>query len=346
MHKPSALLISLATGLTVALVPAVPATASDGEVFLTSATAIDRRAGTVTLPLHRGAGPDGRTVWYVVTEASDRDVAERLGVNESSRLENALGTRAVQRGRYAGRVLHFSGTVDFAPERVVVPGEQGFPPSRFAPGAVGDARYSPLVTSDGRSVLNATHVANATGRHDAVVALDTVHRRVTLDTFNGFYEDDRVQYLHQEASDPLVAAIEGSTYAPNLNAAPGLAGRDDDRSARQPILPVVNGPRAGDPAGRQGLESALLGQGDPLNIVTELPDDGDYSPLWDVHPAAWTPHAISSGQRERVESEDEFADLVEDGLLISAGTGPRNADLEGLRALPGISNCPIVLELG
>jgi hypothetical protein len=38
------------------------------------------------------------------------------------------------------------------------------------------------------------------------------------------------------------------------------------------------------------------------------------------------------------------ADLVEDGLLTSGGGGPANASLEGLRALPGISNCPVVIE--
>jgi hypothetical protein len=38
------------------------------------------------------------------------------------------------------------------------------------------------------------------------------------------------------------------------------------------------------------------------------------------------------------------ADLVEDGLLTSGGGGRANASLEALRALPGISNCPVVIE--
>lgn len=95
---------------------------------------------------------------------------------------------------------------------------------------------------------------------------------------------------------------------------------------------------------RQGLESALLGQGDSLNITQEVPDDDDYSPVWDVTPAVWTPAAIRSGARERLTDSEDVADLFEDGLIVSGGTGPRNASLEGLRALPGISNCPVVLS--
>ena len=57
----------------------------------------------------------------------------------------------------------FSGTVDFSPERVVVPGPKGFPPERFRPGAIGDADYSPLITTNGSTVLNALQVANSPG---------------------------------------------------------------------------------------------------------------------------------------------------------------------------------------
>lgn len=39
-----------------------------------------------------------------------------------------------------------------------------------------------------------------------------------------------------------------------------------------------------------------------------------------------------------------MADLFEDGLITSGGMGPCNESLEGLRALPGISNCPVVIE--
>lgn len=200
-----------------------PAAAHNGgaEVFLDSALRIDRQNGSVTLPLFKGRH-DGKAVWYVVTESSNRGDAERRGVNWAPKLANALGTKAVQRGRFSDGVISFEGTVDFAHERVVVPGPQGFPPAVAEAGAKGDADYSPLVTTNGRTVLNATQVANTSGVHDALVRINYRTRTVTMDTLNGFYEDNRVQYLHQEASVELVAAIEGSTWAANLDAAPGV----------------------------------------------------------------------------------------------------------------------------
>jgi hypothetical protein len=326
-------------------VPSAAAHGGDGEVFLRSAVAVDRMNGTVTLPLHRGTH-DGRTVWFVVTESSDKEDAERRGVNFAEKLENALGTRAVQRATVRNGRLSFAGTVDFAPARVVVPGPAGFPPVRAEAGAIADADYSPLVTVDGRIVLNASQVANGTGRHDAVVSIDFARRRVTLDTLNGFYEDNRVQYLHQEASVELVAAVEGSTWTPRLDAAPGVGSNDRDTSARSAILPIVNGPRGAHNPQRQGLQSALLGQGDPLNVTQEVPDNRDYSPIWDVTPVVWTSEAIRDGERRRLRDHEDIADLAEDGVVVSAGMGRRNEELGGLRALPAISNCPVVIEFG
>ncbi len=337
-------LAALAAAIALAL-SAIPASGQErtggGADVLPSATELDRKAGTVTLPLFKGTH-DGRRVWYVVTESSSKDGAQRRGVNHAAKLTNALGTEAVQRARRVDGVVRFSGTVDFGPRRVVVPGPNGFPPQRFRPGAVGDADYSPLITTNGRTVLNASQVANGSGLHDAVVDIDREGRRVTLDTFDGFYEDEPLQYLHQEGSTRLIAAIEGSTFAPNLDAAPKVGSNDGDVSARSAIIPIVNGPRGVNNPQRQGLESALLGQGDPLNITQEEPGDNGYSPVWDVTPAVWTDGAIDGGQRRRLTDADEVADLFEEGLLASGGEGRPNAGLEGLRALPAISNCPIV----
>lgn len=240
-------------------------------------------------------------MWYVVTESSDEDEAERRGVNHSEKLANAVGTKAVQRARRVNGMLDFPGTVDFSLTRRVVPNPTtGFPPLVAQAGAKGDALYSPLVTTDGRTVINATMVANASGIHDAVVgAIDYRAKRVTLDTLNGFYEGNRVQYLHQEASVELVAALEGSTWAPNLDFSPGLASFNRDTSARAAIIPIVNGPLGLRNRQRQGLQSALLDGADPLNITQVVPEDNDYTPIWDVTPAVWSDQAIASGQRMR-----------------------------------------------
>ena len=335
--------LAAAMAITLSAIPASgqEKTGGGGADVLPSVIELDRNAGTVTLPLFKGEH-DGRKVWYIVTESSNKDDAERRSVNHAAKLTNALGTEAVQRARLVDGVVRFSGTVDFGPQRVVVPGPNGFPPERFRPGAVGDADYSPLITTNGRTVLNASQVANRSGLHDAVVGIDRKGRRVTLDTFDGFYEDEPLQYLHQEGSVKLIAAIEGSTFAPNLNAAPKVGSNDKDVSARSAIIPIVNGPRGVNNPQRQGLQSALLGQGDPLNITQEEPGDNEYSPVWDVTPAVWTDRAIESGQRTRLTDAEEVGDLFEEGLITSGGAGPRNASLEGLRALPGISNCPII----
>ncbi len=227
-----------------------------------------------------------------------------------------------------------------------MPGPDAFPPAEIQAGAVGDPDYSPLATSDGRTVINATQVANASGLHDSIVTngIDFAKKQVTLNTLNGFYEGKRVQYLHQDASVELVAALEGSTWAPNLDAAPGLASFDRDTSARAAIIPIVNGPRGADNPQRQGLQSAVAGEGDPLNITQVVPGDKDYTPIWDVTPAVWTQEAIGRGERIRLTDHDTVADLFEDGLLASGGGGPANYSLGGLAALPGISNCPVVIE--
>lgn len=348
-------------------VNAKPAINGVQTLFISSTINLDVSTANVTLPIYKGQH-DGETVWYIVTESSDQKNAEKLGVNFAPKLANALGTAAVQQASFInaqtgmpvsgspglnsqGVVLDFSGTVDFSPERIVVPGPNGFPPTSFQAGAIGDAEYSPLVTTGNGIVLNASQVANSSGLHDATVNIDYVKRQITLDQFRGFYEFEVVLYLHQEASIELVAAIEGSTFAPNLNAAPGLGSNDPETSSRSAIIPVLNGQRGINNPERQGLESALLGEGDPLNITQEEPgfEDGVvlYSPVWDIHLIVWTDEAIASGERRRVTDADEIAGIFSEGFLVSGNPdGVPNSSLNGLQALGAISNCPITANLG
>ena len=320
------------------------ANSGGGELLLASAISVDLANKSVTLPLLSGTS-GGRTVWYIVTESSDRSDAERRGVSWAPKLANALVTMAVQKGRRVGGVVDFPGTVDFSPTRVVVPGPDGFPPAQAEPGAVGDAAYSPLVTTRNGIVLNAAHVANSSGQHDAIIAIDFATRRVTLALLAGLYNDKDILYLRTEASIAVVAAIEGSTLAVNMNAAPGLASNERDTSARSAIIPIVNGPLGAGNPDRQGLQSALFGEGDPLNITQTLPGSNDYSPMWDIHAGVWTDAAIAAGERTRLGTTSEIANAVQKGFLVSAGNGPANARLGGLRALGAISNCPVVVLL-
>lgn len=193
-------------------------------------------------------------------------------------------------------------------------------------------------------MLNATQIADASGVHDSVVSLDKANHTVTLKTFFGFWNGHRTIYLHLDASSPVVAAAEGSNFAPNLDASPGLGSNDTETSARSAIIPVVNGATGVGNPNRQGLNSALRGEGDPLNINQDIPGQGNgrYSPVWDVHPVVWTQAAIKSGQRELLVSGSDVANAFTHGLITSAGNGPANESLGGLPAGGFISNCPIV----
>ena len=289
---------------------------------------------TVTLPLREGR-VGTRTVWYVVTDASSGDAAERHGAARAQKLANARRSGAVQRASF-GRdgLLHFEATVDFRPERVVVPTPgAGFPPLEASPGAVAEEGYSPLVLLPDGTVLNAPHVANDTGRADKVVELDLRRRTLRFELTDGFARDERVLYVSTDASDPAAAALENVTWAPRLGLAP-FAGGDGTDSARASLAAFVNGPTGLRNPERQGLNSALLGEGDPLNLLAWTPNQGRYSPLWDVHLTAWAP-----GRAPR--RLEDFAE-VEDGAEEQRFTAP-----DGTRWGPSgfVVNCPIVAQL-
>jgi hypothetical protein len=163
-----------------------------------------------------------------------------------------------------------------------------------------------------------------------------------------------VLYLSTESSVTQIAALENATFAPNLAAAPEAGDDFPSVSAREPIIPIVNGPMGANNPDRQGLRSAVAGEGDPLNIIREEPECSDphnpavcsaleYSPLWDVHPVLWTQAAIDAGLRHRVTSHQDVEALFNAGQLVSAAPGgPENFDPEilGLRAAGAIVNCP------
>jgi hypothetical protein len=327
---------------------------------LQSAISLDKTAHTVTLPLYQGVS-HGQRVWFLLTESSDLREAVRLGINWSPKLHNALGTPAVQHAFLFGHrldresVVAFPGTVDFSGTRVVLPGPDFFPvlPGTHA-GPVGDRRYSPLFTFGNGIVYNGEQIANATGIHPKVLGLDPRHHRATLRLTEGRYLDRQVLYLSTDASATDVAALENAIYAPNLATAPTAGSDDPSRSAREAIIPIVNGPRGVDNPQRQGLQSAVAGEGDPLNIIREEPECSDptdpancsaleYSPLWDVTPVAWTQAAIDAGDRVRLGSHETVERLFSQGLLVNANPdGPSQDDPEilGLRALGVVVDCP------
>ena len=320
------LALGLLSGLAIAPVLATGANASGPKVFSPSAKVAN---GNVTLPLYQGKGPDGSPTWYVVIEASNSNAGSKWGVTVVNKLVNA-GAGA-QAGTLTKGVLSFEGGVDFTPTHKVQgsPGT-GFPPLAADPGSVGDAKYSPIVRLKDGTVLNAPQIGNATGWHDKVVSVDLTSHRVTLALSAGFARDNAVVYLSTDASDSAVAALEGSTYAPRLAKAP-KAGDDSTGSARASLAAFLNGPTGIDNPQRQGVNSALLGEGAPLNILAWAPGQGRYSPQWDVHLSVW---ADPADARRIVR----FAD-VEDLAAAGKVTGPGGA---AWAANDVVVNCPII----
>jgi len=331
-----ALALPLSTLATPAPLP-TPAPLGGGErldrLFIENAR-VDLRRREVSFPRFRGTS-HGRTVYFIVTEASDGDVADMLGVPRVQKLENARGTAAVMHVRRTKSTgLDFPATVDFGPERVVVPDPvTGFPPLRAEPGSVGEEGYSPLVQLPDGTVLNAPHVANDSGLHDHLLAMDVDRGRVVWELVDGFSRDDAVVYVTTDASDPVAAALEGVTFAPLLAAAPS-AGGDGTDSARASLSAVTNGRTGVDDPERQGLGSALMGEGAPLNILAWKPNQGRYSPLWDVHLTTFAPGV----RPERILRFADVEDLAEKGD-VTAPDGSRWG------ASGFIVNCPIVGEL-
>ncbi|MBA2566020.1 MAG: hypothetical protein H0V09_11455 [Gemmatimonadetes bacterium] len=340
---------------------------------LESATNIDTVNATAVLPLYRGEDMSGNSVFFIITESNELEESIRLGLNWTPKLVHAIPTAATQRATVQEEqddrnpngfpLLRFPGNVDFSPARNLVPGRDLFPlDPATTPGSFGDALYSPLVTFNDSIVYNAAHIANNTGLHDRVISMDTTGMRVTMQLVKGFYEGFPILYSSTETSDEDLAALEMNTFAPNMNAAPFPGDDKPFRSAREALIPVVNGPMGRDNPSRQGLRSAAAGEGDPLNIFQEQagcenPDDPGafcdaalYSPLWDVHPVMWTQAAIAAGIPDRVTTDKReviaplnVIDLLADGHLVPfAPNGPRNSSLGGLNAAEIIVNCPII----
>jgi hypothetical protein len=334
-----------------------------GPYQLMKSGVIDQTNGTITMPLYKGQLASGETVWYVLTDTTDAGNAAALGINYSAKLNYADVGKAVRKASQQlvnGRttVVFETGTVDFAPVRSVTPGTAPnyFPPTAAAAGSIGDADYSPLARI-GEHIYNAPMVAfnvsdddlNAmcagnpdhTKVHDKVMAICPREQTVTLALTTGFSFARPVLYLSTDANNQLPAALEGATYAPGLLDV--KVGDDDSAfSAVERIFAVTNGPvntQAGvvNPQ-RQGFNSALKGDGGPLNVLGGIPTIAtDYSPLWDLNVGEWTAHAIASKYRSRVREEFQILGYVRAGWLT--GPGGKAYGSSGL-----IINCPIVFR--
>ncbi|MFO6445924.1 hypothetical protein ACLBKU_02145 [Erythrobacter sp. NE805] len=332
-----------------------------GPVVLMKSGHIDLEKGTVTLPLRRGRLASGKPVWFIITDTTDENLSNLHGVNYAPKMaygETSMAARSVTIEKDGSFVFN-TGSVDFSPKLSIVPGPANapFPPKSFQPGAVGDATYTPLVKIANAAkdvLLNAPVLSMASeaelntmcaGKvdydkvHDKVTAICPRDGTVTIRLTLGFTFDKPIQYISTEANDPLVATLENAIYTPALNGLPSMLEDASPGESAERIVVVVNGPTGKDNPHRQGLVSALSGEGGPLNVLGGIPTINlDYSPLWRVFPAVWTDEAIQKGYRYRMTSALQAAEMSTRGYLKSLDGGE-------FRAVGFIVNCPVVYRI-
>jgi hypothetical protein len=194
------------------------------------------------------------------------------------------------------------GMVDFSPVRNIVPGKTApFPPESVQPGSVGDKYYTPLIQliNAGYEVWNAPIIAGNVDEdylnqfcdgvpanrsaefhskvHDQVLSICPRDSLVTLAGIRGFSFGKSVLYLIADGSDPLPATLDGGTYASRLGLVP-TGGDDALFSGVERFFVSTNGYTDADlPPGapnnethhpwRQGLDSAILGEGKLVNSL-------------------------------------------------------------------------------
>ncbi len=327
------------------------------NVFLKSALDINLtyRAAFVTLPLFRGLSPQGQPVFYIITEASDFDVAQKMGLNYSPKMRFAVGAGA-QQVTLNGGAMRFRGNVNFTPEHLVVPGSPTapFPPRIARPGAIGDAEWSSMVVLPSGVVLNVQMMHNATGTHDRVKSIDLEKRTVSISLLDGFQGGKQLFYhLVTDVSEALPAALENGVHTPRLAKVPAIGqSLPSQPSALLGFSPVLNGIIDTKTNEDQGFAASIANGGiDPINVFPLGPSNDDrsagnnYSPLWDAHVNMWTADAVRTGKVRRITSFEDLQSLVKDGHVTSAMINPPgagNAFVAGLRPTRAIINCPVI----
>lgn len=333
-----------------------------GPVLLMKSAQVDLVRGTAKLPLHKGQLSSGETVWFIITDATDENLANLHGVNYSPKLAYGFTGRNQRIATISGdgTWVFNRGQVDFSPQLRITPGPANapFPPQAAQPGSIGDNGYTPLVkvTNATKDVLfNAPMIAfNQTEEelnafcngnanhdlvHDKVVAICPQEGTVTLDLTIGFTFSKPILYLSTEANDPTVATLETATYAPAMEDLPFAHEDALPGEAAERIYVFVNGATSLDNPHRQGLYSALTDGRGPLNVLGGIPTINlDYSPMWRIFPAVWTEEAIARGYRARMTDAIHIEDMGARGYI-------RSLDGGDLRAVGFIVNCPVVYRV-
>lgn len=316
-------------------------------------------APVVDLPLRTGTAA-GHSIFYVITDASTQSAAAELGVNFTPKLANAANTAGVQMSSSNDpTAISVPAGVDFSSTHVLVPGPNGFPPAQAQAGAVGDPGYSPLVQLPDGVVLNAEQIGDGTTTDvsdkahwaDKVASLDTDTHIVSYNITNGCYEDQSVHYTSFDSSNPVAAAIEDVTLAPQLDGVPSPdCGTNDINAtppfiapgcAREDLIAFINGQTGRDNVQRQGENAAILDQESPLNILEDVPNNGgqfNYSPMWDIHFLRWDSSVpLSSRVRQTDFARAEALVGTQAQSITPSGAASNTFQSAGF-----VVNCPLI----
>lgn len=358
-------------------VPPLSGELERSKLTMTSVISVDLARNIARVPLFRGFY-NGASVWYVRMDVSDADLARELGLNFAPRLANAANgcPACVQSVTSAEPVLGdapvaFAGTVDFRPERVIVPSATGFPPLTAQPGSVAGSGYSDLVRVEGSSVVfNAPIVATGDGpfdvsethanTHDRVMAIDTENMTVDLQFIRAFSHGKDIFYFSFGSSGALSSTLERGTFTPVLGTLPFAGDDEDPMGARSAIFTFTNGKQGEMSPSAQGLTHVLLDNpsgnlslenpelleslrlgGDAHNVLGSFPTLQDrrlrelYTPLWDLHVAVWSDAAVAEGINFAQTDANTVRQLAERGFLTNPGGG-------ALGSSNFVVNCPVL----
>ncbi len=257
------------------------------KIVMKSAIWVDLDRDVARIPLYKGYAGDG-TVWYVRTDVSNEELANKLGLNFAPRLINADKGCAscIQAVTSANPVpgnaaVYFVGTVDFSPLHQLTPSATGFPPLSVTPGSVAGPGYSDLIRIKGSEVVyNAPIVATGNGPFDVseahtntmdrVIAIDTTNMTVDLQFIRAFAFGKDIFYFSFSATQDVSATIESASYVPAMGAIPALNQDDNPQTARSEIIAFANGKLGLNDPNVQGLNHVILDNA-PGNFSVDNP---------------------------------------------------------------------------
>jgi hypothetical protein len=249
------------------------------KLTLPSAIEVNLSQEFVRLPIYPGVAyagtPHQENVWYILEDASTQGAAADLGVNFAPKLANMaiscpacvqtvhLINPTVAQNPFGPGPISFAGAPNFAPTRIAVPGPNGFPLAKFAPGGVAGPGYSPFIRIAGSdTIYNAPIIATGNGPFDVVHHTNTEDRVLGIHIgtppakspsgsfseswadmlfVKGFDGGQPILYLSTDAGQPLTAVLERSTFVPALNDVPCNGCDDFLGSARERLFGFVNG---------------------------------------------------------------------------------------------------------